>query len=217
VDEDLDAARSELHRLDADADDSAKVRQSIEEILGMVEGIEWDTSLEGYTPERPGKAPERLTVGWLWMLQNEVAEALTPGKRGATPPLSKWAIEETRWLVERLGCFMVLSRNNGDGPRLIDQETGDNVAVALAERLEGQNPARWPDVSIGVGVTLSTQRAALRGESAPVRRWSGRRSGAPVAKGEVSTLLVAEWRNIGHSEWRCKVVEMADMHYSAVS
>jgi hypothetical protein len=27
----------------------------------------------------------------------------------------------------------------------------------------------------------------------------------------------AEWRNVDHSEWRCKFVELADMHYSAVS
>ncbi|MCL1600367.1 MAG: hypothetical protein M3112_02370, partial [Actinomycetia bacterium] len=172
VDEDLDAARAELSRLDADAEEAAKVRMSIEEILGMVSNLSDEAlaKMDGYTPDGPGRnAPERLTVGWVWMLQNEVAEALTPGMRGATSPLSKWAIEETRWLVERLGCFMVLSRNDGDGPRLIDRETGDNVAVGLAEKLKGQNPARWPDASIGIDVTLSTQRAALRGESAQVR------------------------------------------------
>ena len=40
---------------------------------------------------------------------------------------------------------------------------------------------------------------------------------APVAQATVSPLLVSEWRNGGHSEWRCMVVEMSDMHCSTVS
>jgi hypothetical protein len=174
VDEDLDAARSELHRLDADAEESAKVRQSIEEILGMVSNLSDEAlaKLDGYTPDKGTNAPERLTVGWVWTLQNEVVAAITPGLRGSTPPLSAWAVREARWLVERLGCFVVLSRNDGDGPRLIDSESGEDVVPGLAQRLEGQNPARWPNLAVGVDVTLSTQRAAAHmasGVSGPVR------------------------------------------------
>lgn len=55
-------------------------------------------------------------------------------------------------------------------------------ARRLVERLKGQNPARRPDIAIGVDVTLSSQRAAARlasGES--VIKWHGRGVSQPLA------------------------------------
>jgi hypothetical protein len=37
--------------------------------------------------------------------------------------------------AERLGMFVVLSENHGDGPRLFDRETGEDAMLGLAERL----------------------------------------------------------------------------------
>ncbi len=123
VDEDLAAIKAEREGVESE-------RRSVESlVLDITEAP--DEGVETFTTKgrSPGKAPKRLSQGWLFLLIEEVRAALTRNNRGATPPPSPWAVEETKHLAERLGLVVVLTRND-----------------------EGKYAAHWPTVSVGLNL-----------------------------------------------------------------
>jgi DNA invertase Pin-like site-specific DNA recombinase len=141
-----ESAESELARLDDEVAEDDKVRAGIEAILtGNVYGL-------SDSPEMAQSDEEtRLSPEWYEALRGSALDALTPfgGGHGRTNPLAPFAVEELRWLVQSLGLVIVLSENEGDGPRLYHE--GEEVELAeIAGMLRGLKPARWPNLSIGL-------------------------------------------------------------------
>jgi hypothetical protein len=164
VDEKLAAAKAVIADLDAVETRAAKQRLNITDLIARLEqeDVDWSTVPvpETNRDEAPpwftkSKPPSRLTRGWAFLLQTDIDRVLRPGRRGATPPLTRWAIGETKALAEALGVYVVLTENEGDGPRLVDNATGETLATAQpGSTLANQNPARWPNVEIAIDPTL---------------------------------------------------------------
>jgi DNA invertase Pin-like site-specific DNA recombinase len=156
VDEEADDLRAELKALDKQDAEVADVATMLAEILeGTVYG------LPGSPEMAVGDEATRLSEEWVEALRADVATALTPGARGATPALSAFAIGETRWLAQSLGIVVVLSRNEG-GFGVLDLDTGESIlSDALGEQFSGLKPAAWPTVEVGIDPSLSGQGERL--------------------------------------------------------
>jgi hypothetical protein len=145
-DADLEAVNAELERIGNVEQERERIALTIADLLAM------PIDSEGRDPQAD-EEPPRGSEQWAAELQAACLTALTPGKRGVSPALPPGVVAELHALARDLGVTVVVSRNDGDGPRLIDHE-GETI-VGLAERLGDQEPARWPDVTVGFDPNLS--------------------------------------------------------------